>query len=1036
MGGIVAEFRILGLVEAVHDGSVIPLGGPRHRRLLAVLALQPGQVVPAGKLVDALWGDAPPRSAPAMLHVRVSELRTALRAAGTRLLNQAGGYLLGVDRDGIDAGQFERLAAAGAAALAGGDPHRARADLAAALALWRGPALAEFADEPFARSEVSRLGELRLHVVENRIAADLDLGRHGEVVAELEKLVAEHPLRERFWVQLMLALYGTGRPGEALQAYQAARRLLADQLGLDPGEALRTLHHSILTADPALTVVRPAEAAEFEAHAVAVRTRPVPAQLPSDVPAFTGRSDQLRRLDEMLADRGPGPAVAVAVVSGTPGVGKTALAVHWAHRVRGMFPDGQLYVNLRGYDPGQPLTAAGALARLLSALGVAGEEIPVDSEERAVRYRTEIAGRRILLVLDNASSVEQVRPLLPGTATCAVVLTSRDSMAGLVARDGAYRLDLDLLPPGDAHALLRRLIGRRAAAEPEAVAALADCCARLPIALRVAAELAVSRPGTPLSTLVEELADQQGRLDLLAAGGDPRAAVPTVFSWSIRHLPQPAAATFPLLGLHPGADLDAYAAAALAGTDLATARRTLDTLARAHLLHPTLPGRYGMHDLLRAYAASLARQADPAAALSRLFDYYLAAAAAAIDRLYPIDARRRPAAVAAPATPVPDLAGPHAARAWLDAERQTMVAVAGHAARHGWPDHSVRLSMILFRYLDGGHNLDALAIHEYARRAAERSGDTVGQAEALNGLGVVHLRLGRYGPATGHLKHGLALFRRAGNPLGQARALGNVAIAEQLQGDYRRAADHLERALRLYRQVGDRVGEARSINDLGILEQRLGRYLRAADRHAQALALLRAVGDPSGEAVALNNLGEVEQRLGRRERAIHYVRQSLELARSLGDRTAEAWALNSLGAVHTSAGRTAEATGDYRAALDIFRQVGDRDGEPRALNGLGEATQAAGRPADALTHHTAALALALANNAPDEQARAHAGLGHAHAGLGRPEQARHHYEQAAARYDSLDAPEAASVRARLAGLAQRTTVSPGSGGTSAGGAQA
>jgi tetratricopeptide (TPR) repeat protein len=629
----------------------------------------------------------------------------------------------------------------------------------------------------------------------------------------------------------------------------------------------------------------------------------------------------------------------------------------------------------------------------------------------------------MLILLDNASSVEQVRPLLPGTASCAVLITSRDSMAGLVAREGAHRLSLDLLAPDDAHALLHRLVGPRAGAEPDAVAILAGYCARLPLALRVAAELAISRPTTRLSTLVDELADQRRRLEQLDAGGDPRAAVPTVFSWSIRHLPADAARMFRLLGLHPGADLDAYAAAALADTSLAVARRTLRLLTRAHLLHQAGPDRYGMHDLLRAYARSLAGQEeserDCRAAVDRLFDYYLGTAAAAIDRLYPLDARRRPRSVATPTTPVPDLAGPDAALAWLDDQRQTLVAVAGYAAAHGWPSHSVRLSIALFHYLDAGHNLDALAIHQHARDAAESCGDVAGQAEALNGLGIVYLRLGQYGRAARYLQQAFTLFGQAGNLLGQGRALANAGIAEHLQGRYKVAAEYRERALDVYRRIGDRLGEGRALDNLGLHEQWLGRYRQAVDHHTEALALLREYGEQYDQAVALNNLGEAERRLGRYEQAARHLRESLAMSRQIGNRPGEAWSLTYLGGVHTDLGQVTEAVNHHREALTLFREIGDRDGEPRALNGLGEAACAGNQPDQAITHHMAALTLAGEIEAPDEQARAHAGLGHAYRALGDLDRARHHYEHAVTWYASLESPQADAVRAHLADLVPR-----------------
>ncbi len=397
----------------------------------------------------------------------------------------------------------------------------------------------------------------------------------------------------------------------------------------------------------------------------------------------------------------------ILAIAGTAGVGKTALAVHWAHQVSDQFPDGQLYVNLHGYDSGQPLTAADVMAGFLRALGVPGQDIPAQEDERAARYRSLLAGRRMLVVLDNAYSAEQVHPLLPGTAACPALVTSRDSLAGLVARHGAARLDLDLLPLDDAVSLLRALIGRQVDAEPEAAWALAGRCCRLPLAMRVAAEFATARHDVPLADLVDELADQQQRLNLLDAAGDARTAVRPVFSWSYRHLDATAAGAFRLAGLHPGPDLDWYAAAALFGTTSMQARRTLRTLTRAHLIQPTMSGRYRMHDLLGAYARELAAscegESEQHEALSRLFDYYLYTAATAMEILFPADHQRRPR-IARPATPIPPLTNPVAARAWLDTERASFVAIARFTAGDGWPAHATRLATIMFRYLDcGGH---------------------------------------------------------------------------------------------------------------------------------------------------------------------------------------------------------------------------------------------------------------------------------------------------------------------------------------------
>jgi tetratricopeptide (TPR) repeat protein/transcriptional regulator with XRE-family HTH domain len=701
----------------------------------------------------------------------------------------------------------------------------------------------------------------------------------------------------------------------------------------------------------------------------------VPAQLPPDVSAFTGRGEQLARLDGILAGADQSTAVVISTVSGTAGAGKTALAVRWAHRVRDRFPDGQLYLNLRGYDPDLPMTPAEALARLLSVLGVPARDVPPETDDRAARYRTQVADRRMLILLDNVSSVEQVRPLLPGAASCTVLVTSRDSLAGLVAVHGAHRVEVDLLSRAEARDLLRRLIGPRVDAEPDAATALAEQCARLPLALRVAAELAVGRPTARLADLVHELTDQKRRLDLLDGGGDPRASVAAVFSWSVRHLSPDAARDFGLLGLHPGPDLDAHAAAALAGTGVGDARRTLDLLVRAHLMHRTGPGRFGMHDLLRAYAAGLSAgdpEGESRAAQGRLFDHYLSTAGAAMDLLYPAEARYRPRA-APVAAPVPG--GPAAARAWLDAERTVLIAVVAHTASHGWPVHTMRLSATLFRYFTGGQPSDALVVHGHARDAAQRVGDPAGEAQALNGLGSAHLRLGRHGLAIEHFESALARFRQAGDEGGVARALNNLGVVELRRGRYEPAGAWFRAGLPLFRRAGDLAGAGRALNNLGIIDAALGRNVSAADHHRQALDLLRRARDRIGEAHALTDLGIVEQRLGRR----------------------------------------GPAAGHHRRALALFRSTGDQDGEAWARNGLGEVAAAAGQPAEALTHHAAALTAAVRADACDQQARAHTGIG-AHHSSGDPVRAREHYERALALYTELGLPEADRVRDLLAAL--------------------
>jgi tetratricopeptide (TPR) repeat protein len=698
-------------------------------------------------------------------------------------------------------------------------------------------------------------------------------------------------------------------------------------------------------------------------------------------------------------------------------LGKTALAVHWAHQIADRFPDGQLYVNLRGYDPGPPMPPAEALAGFLRALGVPGQDIPPELDERAAGYRSLLAGRRMLVLLDNAREVAQVRPLLPGAPGCVTLVTSRDALAGLVARDGAARLEVDLLPLAEATGLLRVLIGERAATDPVATAALAEACCRLPLALRVAAELAAARPAASVPGLVAELANQQRRLDLLAAGADPRTAVRAVLSWSCRQLDPGAARAFRLAGLHPGPELEPYAVAALTGGTPGQAGDVLERLARAHLIHPAGPGRHAMHDLLRDYARELAAAQDEQdgqrAALTRLFDYLLHTAAAAMDALYPAERHRRPR-IPRPATPGPSLTGPAAAQAWLDAERASLVAVTAYAAAHGWPGHAVRLATTLFRYLETcAYYQEASAICGCARAAARESGDQAAEAEALNGLGLIDGQQDRHQQAAGRLRQALALYRQAGDQTGEARARNNLGLVEGRRGRYPQAARHHQQALLLYRQAGDRAGEARALGNLGVIDRRQRRYPQAARHHEEALALYRQAGDRAGEAHALTNLGTAELWQACYPQAADHLGQALALHRETSNRTGEARTLASLADIELRQGRYPQASESFRRALAIFRQIGDRAGEADVLNGLGEAFLATGQAGPARTQHAAALALASQIHDAYQQARAHHGLGLACQASGDPGAARHHWEQALALYLGLEAPEAEDVRARL-----------------------
>jgi DNA-binding SARP family transcriptional activator/Tfp pilus assembly protein PilF len=1020
----VMEFGVLGPVEIWVDGRSTDAGHARQRAVLAVLLLDMGLAVPLETLIDRVWGEHPPRSARNVAYGYVSRLK-ALIVSGqdpdVTLSRRSGGYVLQAGPDRVDVCRFRRLVAE--AGAAGGGDALAGDLLGEAVALWRGTALAGL-DSPWLNGQRATM-ELE------RTAAMLDLndirlrrGEHGRLAGELTGRAAASPADERLIGQLMLALYRCGRQAEALRWFEQTRRHLADELGADPGPELRTLHEQILRADQSLAVM---PGGAYRAAA------PVPHELPADVPAFTGRVAELAELDRLLtgpagrgganpattlgavAANGRVTAAVISAVSGTAGVGKTALAVHWAHRAADRFPDGQLYVNLRGYDPGRPMAAADALAGFLRTLGWPGQDIPPGQDERAARYRSLVAGKQMLIVLDNASQAEQVRPLLPGTPACAVVVTSRDALPGLVARNGAARLELDLLPLPEAVALMGELIGERARAAPGAAAALAGHCCRLPLALRVAAELAAARPDVPLTDLVAELAGQQGRLDLLDAAGDPRTAVRAVFSWSCRHLDADAARAFRFLGLHPGPDFDPYATAALTDGPIDQARQALAELARAHLIESAPPDRYRMHDLLRAYASELAGEHDSDegrhAALTRLFDHYLGTAATAMDAIWPGERHRRPR-IPAPTTPVAD---PSAARAWLDSERAGLVAITAHAAVHGWPDHATRISATLYRYLDnGGFYAEAAAVHGYGRSGAHLVGDRTAEATALSHLANADWRQARYQRAAGHLRLALGLFREAGDRDGQARALNTLGMVDFYQGSYPEAAGHLRLALGLFREAGDRDGQARVLSNLAGIDQVQGRYPEAAGYLRRALALFCEVGYRVGQAGALNNLGIIDERQGHYERAAEYHRQALVLYREVGYRVGQAHALRDLGVIDQRQGRLRQGIDQQQQALDLFREAGDRAEEVATLNVLGEAFLSVGQPESARAEHAAALSLASEIGNKHEQACAHNGLGRAYDAAGDQDQARQHWQQALSLFTELGTPEADEVRARLA----------------------
>ena len=840
----------------------------------------------------------------------------------------------------------------------------------------------------------------------------------------LLKVWAGDPSYETIKERVNAAWTAQGRPAAELaprstvaNCFQPGRRRLNTDLVVAVVQALHDDTGYVTQWRQALRVI----GGEVEA----VSQVKVQDSLPPDLAGFTGRAGELDRLTDVV--HRAGGAVVISAIEGMAGIGKTQLAVHAGHRLlaAGHF-DRVLFVNLRGFHPDAsrpPADPAAVLDGFLRLLGMPGAQIPHPPAARAAAYRELLAGTRTLIVLDNAASAEQVRPLLPDTAGCLTLITSRRDLAEL---HPTARLTVDVFAPGEAVAFLTAALpGVPPGADPDAVARIARRCGHLPLALSVIAGHIRNTPGWTLTDHADRL-DERERDRRLEAG------VELALDVSYRHLSAGQQRLLRLAALHPGQDLDAYAAAALTDTDLDTARTSLAALFRDHLVQPATPGRYTLHDLVRAYAATRAQDQDspPArrAALTRLYDYYLAATASAVDLVQPGEANVRPS-VAPAATPTPALPDRRAALAWLDAERTTLIAVAAHTATHGWPGHTVRLARTVSRYLQGGRHHDALTLHGHAYRAARDSGDLEGQAFALSGLGVAHLRLSRSAAADSHLRESLGLFREIGDTNGQARVLFNLGLIAERAGRFADAIDYKQQSLALDRRTGDRIGEATTLGGLGAVMERAGRFAEATGYYLESLAVARQTGNPRGEAVALHGLGELDVRTGRYAEAADHLGQALDRYRQLGDRDAEAGALESLGVLHTRLGRLDRAAEHYERSIAIFQETGSQDNEAWVRNGLGEVAHAAGRPDGALTHHTEALAIATAVGNRYQQARAQTGLGHARRALGDPAAAREHYRLALDCYTELGLAEADEVRVHLTELAAEQ---PGRGPAPAG----
>jgi DNA-binding SARP family transcriptional activator len=924
-------FCLLGSLIVRRDGVEVTVPRGKQRVILAMLLLNAGRVVRLDQFAEALWVCGPPPSGPVAVQNYVMRLRTTLGDAGReRIITQPGGYLIRVEAAELDVSVFEALLDVARAAALDGVWDQAAAHAREALQLWRGEPLADVDSETLMMHEAHRLAELRSEALEVRIDADLHLGRHAGVIVELQQLAGKNPLRERLHGLLMLALYRAGRQAEALAVYQQVRQVLMDELGTEPGAGLRELHHQMLTADPSLElpqIVRPPTGGQEPV---------VPRQLPAAARHFTGRARELAELSGLLDEAGQdGPgAVVISAIGGTAGVGKTALALHFARQAAGYFPDGQLYVNLRGFDPSSaPVTPAEAVRWFLDTLSVPPERIPPDADAQAGLYRSLLAGKRMLIVLDNARDEQQARPLLPASPASLVLITSRNQLAGLAATDGARLLTLDILTHDEAVQLLSARIGAaRAAAEPEAIGEIATLCAHLPLALAVAAARAAARPRFPLAQLAAELRDTAGRLDALDAG-DPAASVRAVFSWSYQQLGEGAARMFRLLGLHPGPDISVPAAGSLVAADEQQARRLLRELTHDSLLTEHAPGRYAFHDLLRAYAAEQARErdteADRDAAIGRVLDHYLHTAARAAFVLRPAyEAVTLTLAPPAPGAAPEEPADYQQAAAWFDAEHQVLLAAITLATETRAYSHAWQLPLAITAYLQRrGYLRERFVVMGTAVAAATRLDDVRGQATSLLGLGSACNWIGDHDQGRAHLERCIPLYQRLGDRMGEAWALQNLAAIAEAQGRYADSLGHNERALRLVRDTGDEIVEAELLNDIGWCHALLGDYLVARGFCEQSLDLTAKLGYSDGEHAVWDTLGYVELQVGNFTQAAAHFEFALALCRDHGHRSMEGGILSHVGDARHAAGELPLARQAWQQALAIYDEIQHPDAD-------------------------------------------------------------------------------------------------------------
>ncbi|TDC82016.1 tetratricopeptide repeat protein [Actinomadura sp. 7K507] len=1044
------EFRVIGPVELWINGRRRDLGSPKERCVLAVLLLNARQPVPAETLIRHVWDDDPPAKARQGLQVYMTRLRRRLEdVEGAALISRRGAYLIDVDDESVDLHRFRRLRDQARAIAESGDDEYALDHHRRAAELWRAEPLADLAGGWAERTRHNVEQEL-LAAAFLRIDLELQRGNHADLVRELYDLTERHPQHQWPVERLMLALYRCGRPAEALEAYRRTHDLLVAESGTDPGPGLKRIQRQILRGDPELLRVPGTQ--------LSVDRRPN--TLPHDARSFVGRDDELRQLMDMVPiAREPaatGSAVTVIALNGMAGVGKSTLAVHLAHRLATHFPDGKMFLSLHAHDARQkPVAPADALDTLLRMIGVPATRVPRALDERAALWRSQLAGSRAIIVLDDAAGHDQVRPLLPASAGCLVIVTSRRRLTGL---HESWPLSLDVLPVQDAAALFTGLSGPGRAEVAADVAAVVDRCGRLPLAVRMAASRLRHRRTWHAADLLARLAPGD-RLDELR---DEGREITMVFEVSYRGLPPQLRDAFRALALHPGPDLTAHAAAAALARPVREAERILEELLDRHLITEPVGGRYRFHDLVHDYADRLARESDPEEerrrTVHRILDFYLAAADRADRRLSPhrpVDGVR---IVHLPPglPPLPDEA---AAAEWFTAEHDCLLNAAAEAGRTGSPGHVPQFARVLAGHLESRGHWDAAArLHVRAVEALRDTGDRPGTARALADLSNIRFRSGMYDTAMDEAGKALTIYRSIGDRQAEAHILGRISLVHWHRSRFSEALSCCREALDIQRSLKDRHGEARSLDHIAIFLEFTGRYGEAERLRLEALAIFTEIDDPHGRMMALNNMGDLMIRMGDVDRAVEYYertaastgldrqheaislinmanvhrrtgahetaltnyRKALAIAMELGDRRNQIETLIGIGATFHNTGRYAEALIHHERALTLSRSINERYEETLALRHLGETLTASGRYPAAVDHLRQARSLGAEIGVPYEEAKALESLGTALLHVQGNNAARDCWQQAIHLFDTLGLAETASLRSRLLELDQAT----------------